>query len=247
MASILITGASRGIGRELARQLHHRGHRVVATARRLADLDGVPAQTRLALDVTDGASVTAAIENAGDIDIIISNAGGVFFAAVEAIPPERMLALLDQNTVGSLRLVQAVLPQMRRRGSGVLLFMSSVIGRTTARLNGAYAASKWALEALVETLSDEVSGMGIRVTLIEPSSVASTANAKAQTFTLKPDPYGGQTAPAAGDLLEPAAVAAAVADAIDTGHYPLRLTIGHTAAELVKRRAAADLAETDNR
>ena len=129
MASVLITGASRGIGRAIAVEFARRGHRVVATARDPRTLDDLPVAERLALDVTDDASVAAAIHAAGDVDVLISNAGVIFHAAVEAIPLAEFDRLLQQNTIGALRVAQAVLPQMRARGRGRLLFMSSVVGR----------------------------------------------------------------------------------------------------------------------
>src|SRR6478609_7435433 len=122
MASVLITGANGGIGRALATEFTRRGHRVVATARDPRRLDDLDVAARLALDVTDDDSVAAAIAAAGDVDILIAN------AAVEATPLAELHRLFDLNTVGALRVAQAVLPQMRARGQGRLLFMSSVAG-----------------------------------------------------------------------------------------------------------------------
>ena len=118
MASVLITGASKGIGRATAAEFARRGYRVVATARNpdsLADLD---VDQRLALDVTDPASVAAAVRAAGEVDVLISNAGEIFYAAVEATPPGQLARLFDLNTVGALRVAQAVLPGMRARRPG---------------------------------------------------------------------------------------------------------------------------------
>lgn len=161
MSSVLITGANRGIGRAIAGEFARRGHRVVATARdprTLADLD---VSQRLALDVTDDASVTAAVEAAGDIDIVINNAGVIFYAAVEAIPLAELQRLFNLNTFGALRVAQAVLPQMRARGDGKLMFMSSVVGRIVLPPGAAYASTKWALEALIEALAIEVTPFGV--------------------------------------------------------------------------------------
>ena len=108
---------------------------------------------RLALDDTDDESVTAAVAAAGDVDIVVANAGVIFYAAVEATPLAELQRLFNLNTVGALRVAQAVLPQMRARGAGKLMFMSSVLGRVVLPPSAAYAASKWALEALVEALS----------------------------------------------------------------------------------------------
>jgi NADP-dependent 3-hydroxy acid dehydrogenase YdfG len=158
VSSILITGSGRGIGRATALELVRRGHRAIATARDPSQLADLPVEVRLQLDVTDAHSIEQAIRAAGRIDVLISNADGMFMAPVEATPPDQLERLLEQNTVGALRVVQAVLPAMRERGRGRLLFMSSILGRMTSPTRGAFAASKWALEALVETLASAVSG-----------------------------------------------------------------------------------------
>src|SRR3984885_4437356 len=175
MSSILITGASKGIGRAAAVELAKRGHRVVATARDPRTLDGLAVDQRLRLDVTDQASVDAAVEQAGEIDTLISNAGVIFRAAVEASPAAEIERLYSLNTVGAIRVTQAVLPQMRERRKGRLLFVSSVGGRTVFPGNAAYAATKWALEAFAEALAMEVGGFGIDVTLAEPGPVSTGA------------------------------------------------------------------------
>src|SRR6201992_208503 len=167
MPSVLITGASKGIGRATAAEFAARGYRVVATARdprALADLD---VAQRLRLDVTDQATVDEAVAAAGPVDILVSNAGVIFLAAVEASPVPEIERLCAQNTSGAIRVAQAVLPQMRERGAGRLLFVSSVVGRLVLSGNAAYAATKWALEALVESLAVETAPFGIHVQLLE--------------------------------------------------------------------------------
>jgi len=150
MASVLITGASKGIGRATVAEFARRGHRVIATARDPRTLGGLPADQRLALDVTDPDTIAPAVREAGEIDVLVSNAGEIFYAAVEATPPAVFARLLDVNTIGALRVAQAVLPGMRARGHGRLLFVSSTAGRIVRPRQAAYAATKWALEALVE-------------------------------------------------------------------------------------------------
>lgn len=243
MTSVLITGANRGIGRAVATEFAGRGHRVVATARdprTLADLD---VAQRLSLDVTDAASVTAAVDAAGDIDIVVANAGVIFYAAVEATPLAELQRLLNLNTVGAIRVAQAVLPQMRYRGDGKLLFMSSVVGRIVLPPGAAYAATKWALEALVEALAIEVAPFGIQAALLEPGAVSSGALDDVTTYTLPDDPYaailrGG--GPRAG-MITPEQVAAEVVDAAEKPQLPLRIPIGKAArAMLTARHAAPD-------
>jgi NADP-dependent 3-hydroxy acid dehydrogenase YdfG len=243
MSSVLITGAGRGIGRAIATEFTRRGHRVVATARdprTLADLD---VSERLALDVTDEASVTAAVAAAGEIDILVSNAAAIFYAAVEAAPLSELQRLLNLNTVGAIRVAQAVLPQMRARGDGKLLFMSSVVGRVVLPPGAAYASTKWALEALVEALAIEVAPLGVQATLLEPGAVSSGALDDVTTYTLPDDPYAAILAgggPRAG-IITPEQVADEVADAAEKPQLPLRIPIGDAArALLAARRSAPD-------
>lgn len=241
MSSVLITGANRGIGRAIATEFAGRGHRVVATARdprTLADLD---VRKRLSLDVTDDASVTAAVEAAGDIDIVVANAGVIFYAAVEATPLAELQRLLNLNTIGAIRVAQAVLPQMRSRGDGKLLFMSSVVGRVVLPPGAAYAATKWALEALVESLAIEVAPHGVQAALLEPGAVSSGALDDVTTYTLPDDPYaailrGG--GPRDG-MITPEQVAAEVVDAAEKPQLPLRIPIGAPARALLAARHAA--------
>ncbi|MGV0040801.1 SDR family oxidoreductase [Mycobacterium colombiense] len=241
MSSVLITGANRGIGRAIATEFAGRGHRVVATARdprTLADLD---VSQRLSLDVTDNASVTAAVEAAGDIDIVVANAGVIFYAAVEATPLAELQRLLNLNTVGAIRVAQAVLPQMRSRGYGKLLFMSSVVGRVVLPPGAAYAATKWALEALVESLAIEVAPHGIQAALLEPGAVSSGALDDVTTYTLPGDPYAAilRGGGARDGMITPEQVAAEVVDAAEKPQLPLRIPIGAPARALLAARHAA--------
>ncbi|HEY1838689.1 MAG TPA: SDR family NAD(P)-dependent oxidoreductase [Mycobacterium sp.] len=243
MSSVLVTGASRGIGRAIATEFARRGHRVIGTARDPRSLDDLDLDQRLALDVTDDTSVAAAFAAAGDADIVIVNPAEIFYAAVEAIPLAELRRLFDLNTVGAIRVAQAALPQMRARGNGKLLFMSSVVGRVVAPTGSAYAATKWALEALVESLAIEVAPFGVQVGLLEPGAVSSGALDNVTTYRLPDDPYAGL----AGDrdlrdaMITPEQVATEIADAAEKPQLPLRIPIGDPArAVLAARRAAPD-------
>jgi NAD(P)-dependent dehydrogenase (short-subunit alcohol dehydrogenase family) len=243
MTSVLITGASKGIGRATAEEFAARGYRVIATARdpkALADLD---VAERLQLDVTDQASVDTAVAAAGEIDVLVSNAGVIFQGAVEASPIDEIERLFRQNTSGAIRVAQAVLPQMRARGSGRLLFVSSVLGRVVFSGNASYAASKWALEALVESLAVETAPFGIRATLLQPGPVSSGALDAPLTYRLPDDPYTALASDHLGrrEMDSPAEVARVIADVAALDDAPLRVPIGAAAqAVLAARKAAAE-------
>jgi NAD(P)-dependent dehydrogenase (short-subunit alcohol dehydrogenase family) len=243
MSRILITGASKGIGRATARELVGRGHEVVATARDVRTLDDLPVDTRLTLDVTDQASVDRAVAAAGDLDALVSNAGETLRAPVESVPLAEVERLFQLNTLGALRVVQAVVPGLRARGGGRVLFVSSALGRLTIPLSGAYAASKWALEALAETLAVEVGHFGISVTLLQPGRVSSGASERAPTYLGDDDPYlplAQQLAGARGSFIFITVedVAAAVADALEQDSPPLRIPVGAWAEAVLAARAA---------
>jgi NADP-dependent 3-hydroxy acid dehydrogenase YdfG len=189
MSSILITGASKGIGRATAAELARCGHRIIATARDPHSLNDLDVDQRLRLDVTDQASVDGAMAQGGEIDILISNAGAIFAAAVEASPIGEIERVYAQNTAGAIRVTQAILPQMRQRRKGRLLFLSSVAGRTVQPGTAAYAATKWALEAFAEALAIELGGFGIDVGLVEPGPVSSGALDNMRAYNLPDDPY----------------------------------------------------------
>jgi NAD(P)-dependent dehydrogenase (short-subunit alcohol dehydrogenase family) len=171
MARVLITGASRGIGREVAEELTARGHEVIATARDLSSPGDMPAAVRLELDVTDESSVRAAVEAAGPIDVLVSNAGATVRAPMETVPLAEVEKLFNLNTFGALRVAQAVLPGMRQRRFGKLIFVSSIQGRIAIPLIGPYAASKWALEAIAETLAIEVRHFGVSISVLQPGGL----------------------------------------------------------------------------
>ncbi|MFJ8489060.1 SDR family oxidoreductase [Streptomyces sp. NPDC094038] len=242
MSSVLITGASRGIGRAIAAELAGRGHRVVATARRPETLADLPADRRLRLDVTDQESVDRAVRAAGDIDVLVSNAGATVRAPLESVPLAEVERLFQLNTLGALRVAQAVLPAMRERGAGRLVFVSSVQGRLVLPLIGPYGASKWALEALAETLALETGHFGVRVSVVQPGAVSSGGAERARVFLGEDDPYAPLHAalPALrGELVTPRDVAATVADTVEHPDPPLRVPAGAPAERILRARKEA--------
>ncbi len=130
---ILITGSARAIGAATAAELSGAGHEVIATARDVSLLDGLDVALRLPLDVTDEASVAAALDQAGELDAIVNNAAVSGKGPMEDFPIGRLRDMFETNTFGPLRIVQQVLPQWRSRGSGVVVNVSSVQGRVSSR------------------------------------------------------------------------------------------------------------------
>ncbi|ETK37633.1 3-oxoacyl-ACP reductase [Microbispora sp. ATCC PTA-5024] len=242
MSAVLITGASKGIGRAVAVELSARGHRVIATARRPETLADLPVDRRLRLDVTDQDSVDQAIRDAGDIDVVVSNAGETVRAPLESVPLAEVERLFQLNTLGALRVAQGVLPAMRERGAGRLVFISSIQGRLVLPMIGPYGASKWALEALAETLAIETRRFGIKVSVVQPGAVSSGGAERAKVFLKVDDPYTPlyeALAVLRGESVTPEEVAAAVADTIEQPDPPLRVPVGAPANRVLRARKEA--------
>ena len=168
MSRVLITGCSTGIGRAAAVELAARGHEVVATARRVDVLDDLDVAQRLALDVDDDASVEVAVAAAGPVDALVNNAGFGVIGPVECVPLTEGRRGMETNFFGAVRMIQAVLPSMRERGSGTIVNVTSLAGRVAPPFDGFYSATKFALEGLSEALHFEVGHFGIRVRIVEP-------------------------------------------------------------------------------
>ena len=247
---VLVTGAARAIGRATIEVLAARGHEVVATARDAGLLAGLPAADILALDVTDPESVRAALSVAGELDAVVNNAGLTGYGPLETYPLDSFARVLEVNTVGPLRMAQAVAPSWRARGSGVLVNISSVQGKIGTPLEGAYAASKHALEALSETLHFELGHFGIRVVIVEPGYIA--PGMKHADDHDGPDVYadlhsqwGGTVATLTGPEGRPGpeVVGAVVADALEDPSTPLRVEVGKDAALVLQLRRSLGDAE----
>lgn len=244
---ILVTGAARAIGRATAVECARRGHEVIATARDDRLLDDLEVAKRLVLDVTDLASVRAALDAAGEIDAIVNNAALSGAGPIEDFPLDRLRAIVDTNTYGPLRVAQQLIPSWRERGSGVIVNVSSVQGRVSTPLEGAYAASKYALEALSETMHYELAHFGIRVVIIQPGYIA--PGMKAAPRHDGPDVYAplwdqwtGTDAKMTGPAGRPGPelVGIAIADAIENPTTPLRVPVGSDAEMVLGARQHLD-------
>jgi NAD(P)-dependent dehydrogenase (short-subunit alcohol dehydrogenase family) len=250
-----VTGASRGFGYLICRQLAAAGHRVFASMR---DTDGSGAGLAdccevLQVDVTDGVAVTAAVrcvvEREGRIDVVVNNAGYPLWGPVEEASVEEIKREFEVNVFGAVRVVQAALPFMRRQRAGVVVQMSSISGRVVAGpFWGPYAASKHALEALSEALAYELRPFGIRVVLIEPGSYDTTigksieqTDGLAENRSVYDAAYQRmREVDEPWPLGDPAEVARAVVRAVEDESTPLRVLLGDDAAWYLDAKAQGD-------
>ena len=257
MPGILITGTSTGIGLATALRFARAGYRTWATMRDLAKA-GPLREAResegldlglLRLDVTDAASIEAAMGEAlpGGLDALVNNAGWAGGAPLEIVPEEQHRAMFDANYFGAVRMVQAVLPHMRERGSGVIVNLTSVAGRIAMPNQVPYTASKWALEGASEALAHEVRRFGVRVKIIEPGVIMTSIfeNAKGQTQFDRSSPYvdlmrrNGKFYSAGHRANQPPEIVAdAILDAVESDSDRLRYVVGADAESLLRGRAA---------
>jgi NAD(P)-dependent dehydrogenase (short-subunit alcohol dehydrogenase family) len=176
---VLVTGCSTGIGRAVAKELKARGHRPFATARKIeaiADLEAAGIET-LRLDVTEPASiraaVTAIVDRAGRVDVLVNNAGVNAFGPIAELPLEELRSVLETNVIGLVAAMQAVFPAMAAKRSGRIVNVGSVVGLLPTPFAAGYCASKAAVHSLSEVLRQEVKPFGIEVVVVQPGGVRS--------------------------------------------------------------------------
>ncbi len=252
-----ITGTSRGFGRVWAEAALGRGDKVAATARKTADIADLKerfgdAVLPLALDVTDADQVRQSVQQAhahfGRLDVVLNNAGYSLVGTIEEAGEADVRAEFDTNYFGALRVIQAALPLLRQQGGGHILGVSSTLGHVAFPLIGHYCASKWAFEALHESLAQEVKAFGIKVTLIEPGAYA-TSFGSPESLKIAPgmDTYNELRQQVFGQLRsqergDPAVTAEAVLKVADAENPPLRLILGSTGLPMVRAAYADRLA-----
>src|SRR5262245_20579880 len=168
---VLITGASSGVGQATARLISRAGHRVFGTSRNPAGFEPVPAVTMLPLDIRNDdsvqACVNAVLSHAGQLDVLINNAGQELAGATEELSLNEAKSQFEINFFGVVRMVNAVLPVMRRQKHGQIVNVSSLSGLTSIPFLGIYSASKFALEVYTEAMRHEVKPFNIHVSLVE--------------------------------------------------------------------------------
>jgi NAD(P)-dependent dehydrogenase (short-subunit alcohol dehydrogenase family) len=243
MGVALVTGASSGIGAATAERLERAGYTVFGTSRRAAPDARRPFQM-LILDVTDDASVQAAVDEvmrrAGRIDLLVNNAGfGVAPAGAEESSIEQVQSIFDTNFLGVVRMTRAVLPHMRRQGSGRIVNIGSVLGFLPMPYGALYSATKHAIEGYSESLDHEVRPLGIRVSVIEPAYTKTPFDANFMAPDKKLDVYQEardvvtkRVNAVMATATEPAVVADVVLKAATAAHPKRRYTAGALAARL---------------
>jgi len=257
----LITGCSRGLGRELAEAVLAAGHRLVATARDPRDLQSLPASDRLrtvALDVTDAAAARAAVAAStsafGRLDVVVNNAGYIKANSVEDMPEEDFRWQIEINFFGVYNVTHAALPVMHAQRDGHIIQISSIGGRRATPGLGAYQAAKWAVGGFSEVLAREVAPLGIRVTCVEPGGMRTDMfglSMLAENVAPDYEPTVGTVIRATFGRPEaargnPAKVAQAILRLADEKEPPVRLLVGSDAVRLAAA-AAADRAAEDAR
>jgi NAD(P)-dependent dehydrogenase (short-subunit alcohol dehydrogenase family) len=239
--TVLVTGASSGIGRAVALALRTRGYRVVGASRRATpgrDEDGI---VMLPLDVRSDASVHQCVEEvraqAGALDVLVNNAGFALLGAAEETTIAEAQGQLDTNFFGVVRMIGAVLPLMRERRAGRIVNVSSVAGLVGMPFGAFYSASKFALEGYTESLRHEVKPFGIHVSLVEPGFVRTRIAEAGQVVAASLPAYAGARSRIEATIarsveagIDPARVAACVVRVVESRSPRLRYRVGADAS-----------------
>lgn len=255
MPNVLITGSSSGIGLATALELGRAGHTVYATMRnpgRAPQLGETMAREKLpvkviVMDVDSDSSVADAVTqihaDGGQIDALVNNAGAGTFGTIEELPLSAFRAIMETNYFGALRCIKAVLPEMRERGSGCIINVSSVSGRAANSPLAAYTASKHALEAMSEALAQEARPFNIRVAVVEPGIIDTPMTRQSEmpigkSMYRQVRRYVGlfRAALAAETPRPPALVAEAIRAIIEGDRWQLRYPVGPGAVEAIGLR-----------
>jgi NAD(P)-dependent dehydrogenase (short-subunit alcohol dehydrogenase family) len=249
----LVTGATSGFGRALTEEIIGRGDTVIGAARTPERLDDLviahPDQVNsIELDVTDTKRCQEVVEEVvtrfGRLDVLVNNAGRTQVGALEETTDSEMRALFDLHFFGPATLTRAVLPHMRRQGGGAVVQMSSVGGQVIGPGFGTYCATKFALEGLTETLSQEVD-FGVRFLIVEPGAFRTGLFDPSAAYSSTPmDEYADTVGPTREYLLsgngtqpgDPTKAARAILVALDSPAPPLRLALGADAIDAIRDR-----------
>lgn len=247
--TILITGASRGFGRIWAESFLKRGDNVIATARNIESLNGLAevygnSVLTLQLDVTNRAQVFDVIIKAhahfGVLDVVINNAGYGLFGTIEEATEQEAREQFEANVFGTLWVSQAAIPLMRNQGHGHIIQVSSVLGIASIPNLGLYNASKWAVEAISESMAGEIKAFGIHTTLVEPIGYSTDWSGDSAVHSEPIDAYDGLRTVVYEEMKNmpfgnPDATGPAILKVVDAKVPPLRIFFGKTALPWIKQ------------
>jgi len=246
--TIFITGASRGFGKIWAKAFLRRGDHVIATARNLEHIRDLVDEFKeavlpLQLDVTSRDQCFAAVKKAyhhfQKLDVVINNAGYGLFGAIEETSEQEIRDQFDTNVFGSLWIIQAAIPIMKKQGKGHIIQVSSVLGLSVAPTMGIYSASKWAVEAINESMAGEVKAFGISTTLVEPNRYDTDWAGPSAVRSEKIEDYDGLKSAVFSQIQKlpagnPQATAEAILKIADAETPPLRVFFGGVGLPWVK-------------
>jgi len=257
----LVTGASSGFGRAIAEAAVAAGDTVIGTARRTEALDDLVAAypdrvEAISLDVTDGERIDVVAADVlaryGRVDVLVNSAGRTQVGAFEETTDRELRDLFELHVFGPARLTRALLPQMRERGSGSVVNISSFGGQLSFAGFSAYSATKAALEQLSEGLADEVAPFGIKVLIVEPGAFRTNLFGKDAAYFSEENPAYREKVGATRQMVQgsggsqpgdPAKAAAAIRLALDAEKTPLRLALGADAVDFLTAHLDAVRAE----
>lgn len=258
-----ITGSSAGLGFEIAKSVLERGWRAVVTARHPEQLEALVAEHEgralaLRVDVTDKSTIKTAVADSiaafGRIDVLVNNAGYGYLAAIEEGDDEGVRKQFETNLFGLIDVTKEVLPGMRNRRSGHIVNISSLGGLVAFAATGYYHATKFAVEAISESLSYEVAPLGLKVTIVEPGAFRTNwAGSSMVESPIRIDDYSDtagkrrqSTKASSGNQPgDPSRAAAAIIEAVEAEVPPLRLLLGAPALDLAYKRLEALKANFD--
>jgi NAD(P)-dependent dehydrogenase (short-subunit alcohol dehydrogenase family) len=258
----LVTGCSTGLGRALSEAILKAGGLLVATARNVEAISDLKARwpdqvTLCALDVTDPDSIAVAVAAAlawkGRIDVLVNNAGYGIVGAIEEVDEDEAEAAFETNFFGVFRMIRAVLPHMRERGSGHIVNVSSMLGHTSMAGFGLYSAVKFAVEGLSEALVKEVAPFGIAVMIVAPGPFRTAFRGPGLRMAEPRAPYDGTLRDFRRNLIEsdgkqpgdPERAGALIVEAVNAENPPLRLILGEPALKQIRVKLASVAADMD--
>jgi NAD(P)-dependent dehydrogenase (short-subunit alcohol dehydrogenase family) len=259
----LITGCSTGLGRAFAQEVLKIGYNAVVTSRNPKDIQDIvenypETALGLALDVTDKDQINAVVKQAeakfGSIDVLVNNAGFGYRSAVEEANDDQVNALFNTNFFGTVNMLKAVLPIMRKQKSGTIFNVSSIAGRYSNPGSGYYSATKFAVEGMSDALSKEVAPLGIRVVVIEPGAFRTDFAGRSLTGThteisdyketagkrRKENDHTGGTQPG-----NPQLAAKSIIKISESESVPFRLLLGTDAIQLTRTELENQLKELE--